>query len=147
MLAESLKIVLASNYAFSIKAQFFHWNVEGPDFAQLHEFFGNIYEEVNDNAIDRCAEFIRVLDDYAPGSFERFSELSIIQGQIKVPRAKLMLEELLQDTDNILPLLNTTFQEAAAEQQEGIANFIAERIDAMGKHRWMLRSFLKDARA
>ena len=147
MLAESLKIVLASNYAFSIKAQFFHWNVEGPDFAQLHEFFGNIYEEVYGNTIDRCAEFIRVLDDYAPGSFERFSELSIIQGQIKVPRAKLMLEELLQDTDNILPLLNTTFQEAAAEQQEGIANFIAERIDAMGKHRWMLRSFLKDARA
>lgn len=147
MLAESLKIVLASNYAFSIKAQFFHWNVEGPDFAQLHEFFGNIYEEVYGNTIDRCAEFIRVLDDYAPGSFERFGELSIIQGQIKVPRAKLMLEELLQDTDNILPLLNTTFQEAAAEQQEGIANFIAERIDAMGKHRWMLRSFLKDARA
>ena len=147
MLAESLKIVLASNYAFSIKAQFFHWNVEGPDFAQLHEFFGNIYEEVYGNTIDRCAEFIRVLDDYAPGSFERFGELSIIQGQIKVPRAKLMLEELLQDTDNILALLNTTFQEAAAEQQEGIANFIAERIDAMGKHRWMLRSFLKDARA
>jgi len=147
MLAESLKIVLASNYAFSIKAQFFHWNVEGPDFAQLHEFFGNIYEEVYGNTIDRCAEFIRVLDDYAPGSFERFGELSIIQGQIKVPRAKLMLEELLQDTDNILALLTTTFQEAAAEQQEGIANFIAERIDAMGKHRWMLRSFLKDARA
>jgi len=110
MLAESLKIVLASNYAFSIKAQFFHWNVEGPDFAQLHEFFGNIYEEVYGNTIDRCAEFIRVLDDYAPGSFERFGELSIIQGQIKVPRAKLMLEELLQDTNNILPLLNTTFQ-------------------------------------
>jgi starvation-inducible DNA-binding protein len=147
MLAESLKTVLASNYSFVIKAQFFHWNVEGPDFAQLHDFFGNIYEEVYDNTIDRCAEFIRVLDDYAPGSFERFSELSIIQGQIKVPRAKLMLEELLQDTDNILALLNTTFQEAAAEQQEGIANFIAERIDAMGKHRWMLRSFLKDARA
>jgi len=147
MLAESLKTVLASNYSFVIKAQFFHWNVEGPDFAQLHDFFGNIYEEVYDNTIDRCAEFIRVLDDYAPGSFERFGELSIIQGQIKVPRAKLMLEELLQDTDNILALLNTTFQEAAAEQQEGIANFIAERIDAMGKHRWMLRSFLKDARA
>jgi starvation-inducible DNA-binding protein len=147
MLAESLKTVLASNYSFVIKAQFFHWNVEGPDFAQLHKFFGKIYDEVYDNTIDRCAEFIRVLDDYAPGSFERFGELSIIQGQIKVPRAKLMLEELLQDTDNILALLNTTFQEAAAEQQEGIANFIAERIDAMGKHRWMLRSFLKDARA
>ena len=147
MLAESLKTVLASHYAFVIKAQFFHWNVEGPDFAQLHEFFGNIYEEVYGNTIDRCAEFIRVLDDYAPGSFERFAELSVLSGQIKVPRARLMLEELLQDSNNLMALLNTAIQEAAAEQQEGIAFFLAERIDAMGKHRWMLRSFLKDARA
>ena len=147
MLAESLKTVLASHYAFVIKAQFFHWNVEGPDFAQLHEFFGNIYEEVYGNTIDRCAEFIRVLDDYAPGSFERFAELSVLSGQIKVPRARLMLEELLQDSNNLMALLNTAIQEAAADQQEGIANFLAERIDAMGKHRWMLRSFLKDARA
>ena len=58
-----------------------------------------------------------------------------------------MLEELLQDSNNLMALLNTAIQEAAAEQQEGIANFLAERIDAMGKHRWMLRSFLKDARA
>jgi len=58
-----------------------------------------------------------------------------------------MLEELLQDTNNMLALLNTAFQEAASDQQEGIANFLAERIDAMGKHRWMLRSFLKEQRA
>jgi DNA-binding ferritin-like protein len=58
-----------------------------------------------------------------------------------------MLEELLQDTNNMLALLNTAFQEADADQQQGIADFLAERIDAMGKHRWMLRSFLKEARA
>ena len=41
MLADALKILLATEYAFVIKAQQFHWNVEGPDFVQLHEFFGN----------------------------------------------------------------------------------------------------------
>ena len=147
MLADSLKILLASTYAYSIKAQFFHWNVEGPDFAQLHEFFGELYSEVYDNTIDRAAEFVRVLDDYTPGSFERFMELSIIKGQTKVPRARLMIEELFQDTNQLIEQLNQTFEAATAEQQEGIANFIAERLDAMGKHRWMLRSFLKDARA
>ena len=147
MLADSLKILLASTYAYSIKAQFFHWNVEGPDFAQLHEFFGELYSEVYDNTIDRAAEFVRVLDDYTPGSFERFMELSIIKGQTKVPRARLMIEELFQDTNKLIEQLNQTFEVATAEQQEGIANFIAERLDAMGKHRWMLRSFLKDARA
>lgn len=147
MLSDSLKILLATEYAFVIKAQFFHWNVEGPDFAQLHEFFGEIYQEVYNNSIDRTAEYIRVLDDYTPGSFERFAELSQIRGQIKVPRARLMIEELLTDNQTMIALLNQTFQEADQENEEGIANFIAERIDAHGKHGWMLRSFLKDARA
>jgi starvation-inducible DNA-binding protein len=147
MLADSLKTLLATEYAFSLKAQLFHWNVEGPDFAQLHEFFGNLYEEVYNNSIDRTAEYIRALGDYAPGSYERFSELSIIQGQTKIPRARLMIEELLANNSQMLDLLNETFSVAEQENQQGIVNFIAERIDAHQKHGWMLRSFLKDERA
>ena len=147
MLADALKTLLATEYAFSIKAQLFHWNVEGPDFAQLHEFFGNLYEEVYDGSVDKTAEYIRALGDYSPGSFERFSELSEISGQTKIPRARLMIEELLANNDQMIELLNDTFETAQNERQEGIANFIAERIDAHGKHGWMLRSFLKDERA
>ena len=147
MLADNLKTLLATEYAFVIKAQFFHWNVEGPDFAQLHEFFGDLYDEVYDNSIDRTAEYIRTLDDYTPGSFERFMELSRISGQTKVPRARLMIEELLANNQQMIELLNETFAAAEQENQQGIANFVAERIDAHGKHSWMLKSFLKDGRA
>lgn len=147
MLADDLKTLLATTYAFAIKAQNFHWNVEGPDFAQLHEFFGNIYEEVNDNAIDQIAEYIRTLDEYAPGSFERFGELSQIQGQLKIPRARLMIEELVQDNGRVKEVLRRCFDTATQERAEGIANFIAERMDAHDKHGWMLKSFLKDQRA
>ena len=147
MLADSLKTLLATEYAFSIKAQLFHWNVEGPDFAQLHRFFGKIYEEVYENSIDQTAEFIRILDDYTPGSFERFSELSIIAGQVKIPRARLMIEELLANNGQMIDLLNQCFADAEQENKQGIANFIAERLDAHGKHNWMLKSFLKDQRA
>jgi starvation-inducible DNA-binding protein len=147
MLADALKTLLATEYAFSIKAQLFHWNVEGPDFAQLHEFFGNLYEEVYNGSIDRTAEYIRALGDYSPGSFERFAELSEIKGQTKIPRARLMIEELLANNTQLLELLNKCFAIAESENQQGIANFIAERIDAQQKHGWMLRSFLKDQRA
>ena len=147
MLADALKTLLATEYAFSIKAQLFHWNVEGPDFAQLHEFFGNLYEEVYNGSIDRTAEYIRALGDYSPGSFERFAELSEIKGQTKIPRARLMIEELLANNNQLLELLNKCFAIAESENQQGIANFIAERIDAQQKHGWMLRSFLKDDRA
>jgi starvation-inducible DNA-binding protein len=146
MLADELKKLLATQYAFVIKSQFFHWNVEGPDFAQLHKFFGKIYEDVYD-ALDPTAEYIRILDEYTPGSFERFRELSLIQCQTKVPRARLMLQELLDDCEIIINSLNQAFQIADTENQQGIADFLASRIDAMGKHRWMLRSFLKEQRA
>jgi starvation-inducible DNA-binding protein len=147
MLADSLKTLLATEYAFVIKAQLFHWNVEGPDFAQLHEFFGDIYQEVYNSAIDQTAEFVRILDDYTPGSFERFAELSIIQGQTKIPRARLMIEELYANNQQMIELLNETFAVAESENQQGIMDFLAARIDAHGKHGWMLRSFLKDERA
>ncbi len=147
MLADSLKTLLATEYAFSIKAQLFRWNVEGPDFAQLHEFFGNLYEEVYGNSIDKTAEYIRTLDEYAPGSFERYNELSQIQGQTKIPRARLMIEELLADNTTLINLLNDCFAVAEQENNQGIANFIAERLDAQAKHGWMLKSFLKDQRA
>ena len=146
MLADALKTLLATEYAFVIKAQQFHWNVEGPDFVQLHELFGNIYEDVY-SAIDPTAEYIRALDEYTPGSFERYMELSTISGQTKIPRARLMIEELLANNSQLLDLLNKTFATAEQENQQGIANFIAERLDAHQKHGWMLKSFLKDERA
>jgi starvation-inducible DNA-binding protein len=147
VLVDSLKILLATQYAFVVKVQNFHWNVEGPDFAQLHKFFGKIYEEVYENAIDQTAEYIRVLDEYTPGSFERFQELSLLSGQTKIPRARLMIQELLADTQPLVDHLNTCFAAAEQENQQGIADFVAGRIDAMGKHQWMLRSFLKEGRA
>ena len=147
MLVDDLKTLLATQYAYVLKAQLFHWNVEGPDFAQLHKFFGKIYEEVYENSIDQTAEFIRILDDYTPGSFERFAELSLIPGQTKIPRARLMIEELFNDSEQLIALLNQCFDVSEAEDQQGICDFLAGRIDAMGKHRWMLRSFLKDSRA
>ena len=126
-LIEQMKIILGTNFGLYFKAHTFHWNVEGPDFAQLHEFFGNIYEEVYSNSIDKTAEYIRTLDEYTPGSFERYNELSQIQGQTKIPRARLMIEELLANNKQLLDLLNRCFATAEQENQQGIANFIAER--------------------
>ena len=146
MLADDLKTLLATQYAYVVKAQFFHWNVEGSDFGQLHKFFGKVYDEVFENGIDQTAEFIRILGDYTPGSFERFAELSEISGQVRVPRARLMLSELLADNDVLIDLLNRCFQSAESENQQGIADLLAGMIDPQGKHGWMMRAYLKEDR-
>ena len=146
MLSDDLKILLASQFAYYLKAQYFHWNVEGSDFAQLHDFFQNIYEDAY-SALDPTAEYIRYLGEYAPASLERFSELTEISGQTKIPRARLMLEELKVNNDQMMDLLNRCFAEANNDNEQGIANFIAERLSAHGKYRWQLTSYLKAERA
>jgi len=146
MLADSLKTLLANSYAFVIKAQQFHWNVEGPDFPQYHEFFGNLYAEVY-ASIDKTAEYIRTLDSYTPGSMERFVELSEIKGQVMIPRAELMFVELLSDNEKMMNCLNDCILAAKQENNYGIENYVAERLDAHAKHGWMMRSILKKERA
>lgn len=145
MLKDELKIVLGSSFVFYVKSAGFHWNVEGANFPQYHEFLGNLYAEVY-GSIDRMAEVIRQLDSYAPGSLTRFQELSVIQEQDQIPRAELMMSELLDDNNKLLDCLNRAFTAAEVENKQGIANFLAERIDAHSKHGWVLRSILKQAR-
>ena len=146
MLADDLKILLASNFAYYLKAHAFHWNVEGPDFGELHKFFQKIYED-SYSAIDHIAEYIRYLDEYAPGSFERYTELSTIAGQTKIPRARLMIEELLANTQQMIDILNTCFASAENENQPGIADFVSQRLSQHGKYYWQLRSYLREERA
>ena len=59
----SLKTAFASEYAFALKAQNFHWNVEGASFPQLHKLFEEIYNAVYDG-IDTFAEQLRALQLY-----------------------------------------------------------------------------------
>ena len=146
MLADVLKTYLATVFAYYLKAHYFHFNVEGPDFGQLHKFFQKIYEDAY-GAIDPIGEYIRTEEEYTPGSFERFQELSLIQGQTKVPRARLMLQELLADTQTMKDLSKSLFDEATQAGREDIADFAANRQGAHGKYLWQISSYLKDARA
>jgi starvation-inducible DNA-binding protein len=146
VLSDTLKQFLATTFAYYLKAHYFHWNVEGPDFVQLHELFSEIYEDAF-SAIDPTAEYIRTEEEYAPGSFERFQELSLIQGQTKVPRARLMIEELLADAQIMKDLSKNLFDQASEVGREDVANFAAERQSAHGKYAWQLKSLLKDQRA
>ena len=70
MLSDNLKVLLASTQSFAIKSQNFHWNIEGSDFPQYHQFFDTLYGDVS-GTIDQIAEYIRILGHYTPGSLSR----------------------------------------------------------------------------
>jgi starvation-inducible DNA-binding protein len=141
-LQRALKIAFASEFAFYLKAQYFHWNVEGPSFPQLHDLFGKIYEEVY-GSIDTFAEEIRSTGAYTPGSFSRFSILSLIDDEVDVLPAEAMLMELLEDSTKLEEMFKIVFRAAEELGLHGLSDFLASRQDAHAKHSWMLRSTLK----
>ena len=138
-LIESMKVLHATNFAFYLKMHFFHWNVTGPKFPQYHEFFGDLYEEVH-GAVDDIAEHIRAIEGFAPGSFQRFMDLSTIQDQVEVVSAQEMFNIALSDNNKVIEVLKAAYKLADAFNELGLANFLQDRMDIHKKHGWMLRS-------
>lgn len=134
-----LKKAFADTYAFYLKAQNYHWNVTGPLFPMYHEFFGKIYEEVG-GAIDMFAEEIQAQNAYAPGAFSRFSELSSIQDELLIRKPEEMVETLYNDNNTVLISLKVARDAADKYSENGLVNFLEDRLDNHKKHAWMLRS-------
>jgi len=138
-LIKAMKIAFSTEFSFYLKSAFYHWNVEGPDFAEYHELFGKIYEEVY-GSIDDFAENIRKLGSYTPGSFTRLSMLTEIQDETQVPPVSMMIEELLSDSDKTVKILKLVYDLSESAGEYGLCNFLADRMDAHRKHSWMLRA-------
>lgn len=141
-LIEQLNKVLAETFAFYLKTQFFHWNVEGKDFYVDHTFFQAIYEEVY-GAIDPIAEHIRTLDGYAAGSFTRYAQLSSIKDQIQVVQGMEIWQILSSDNEKLMVSLKDAQRLADRFSQVGLSNFLQDRINVHAKHGWMLRATSK----
>jgi starvation-inducible DNA-binding protein len=138
----ALKTAFASEYAFALKAQNFHWNVEGPLFVQLHDLFERIYTEVY-GSIDTFAEQLRALQVYTPASLAKFSMLTKVEDENDIIDFQRMLSELLADSEKMANMFKIVFTMAEQAGDYGLADFFAGRQDAHKKHSWMLRASLK----
>ncbi len=141
-LIQQAKVVLANHFAYYLKAQNFHWNVEGADFLEYHDLFAKVYEEVY-GQIDKLAEEIRSMDAYAPGSLMRMAQLSQIADENAVLSPREMAQRLLTDIEILQRSVMEAYHLAESEMNHGYSNYMAERQDAFAKHAWMLRSTLK----
>jgi starvation-inducible DNA-binding protein len=51
-----------------------------------------------------------------------------------------MIQILAQDNQAMLDVLKSVFEIANSNNEQGLADFIASRLDAHKKHAWMLRA-------
>ena len=143
-LVNSLKQWLADLTAFYLKAHGYHWNVEGDDFAQYHELFGEIYSSAY-NEVDPTGEYIRVYDEYAPSDMNIF----LAQAQIKSKPLSstdpvTMAQDLYNDNKILLMDLKDVFNNGNTNNEQGLLNFIAAVIQEHQKWEYQLRSSIKE---
>ena len=141
-LIEQLKVILGTTFGLYFKAHSYHWNVEGPDFAQYHEFLGNFYESVYGN-VDSIAEHIRALNSYAPVSLSRMLELSDIEETNSIPTALAMIVDLKTDNERYMIHLRAGIEAADQANEPAVGNFLQDILDQHQKQAWMLRSITK----
>ena len=142
-LVASLHIALGNTFVMYFKAHSYHWNVEGKDFAQYHGFLDDLYNELHD-AVDPLSERIRVIGQYSPHSLKDLLASSTIdEDEDKPSTPDEMFTNLLDANDKVVDSLNKVFELANKNNKQGIANFIADRLDIHSKHAWFLKSLLK----
>jgi len=138
----ALKIYFASNFVLYVKTHGAHVNVTGMFFTQLHDLFGDQYQDLQAQ-IDTIGEKLRVLDVMAPLSMTEITQQSAIDDFVGTSDAKGYLGRLLADHEKMAIVIKKSFDRAVEAKQEGIANYLSERLDAHAKMAWMLRSTLQ----
>lgn len=140
-LVNALATLLSDSVVIKYVFQGAHWNVVGKNFGEYHDFFGMLYEDVDD-AIDIIAEDIRKLGAPAPSRLDEFLRLT----NISSTRTSQMCMELMADSYNanevIISDINACYLLADAMNEQGIADDLAGRDAMHKKWRWMMKAYL-----
>ena len=138
-----MKIVLANTFVMYFRSHSYHWNVEGPNFNDYHGYFGGLYDEVY-GAVDPIAEHIRAIDKYAPISIaDLYDAKTISEDGTLITSTQQMFSNLIDSNNEVIASLNKAQELAVYAKQQGLANFLQDRLDVHAKHGWQLRSLSK----
>lgn len=141
-LCNDLSDLLGTVVDFYLRAHGYHWNVEGEDFSQYHALFESIYSDAYES-IDPLAENIRKLGEYAPFKLQTLKDHSILS-ESRVPTdPRSMAQDLLAASSQVIEQVRKAFHSASAADEQGICNFLADRMDMHQKWVWQLKASLK----
>ena len=139
LIADGFKRLIADSYPLYLQTHNFHWNVEGPQFRELHLMFEEHYTELS-IAVDDIAERIRTLGFAAPGTYAEFARLSAIKEVSGVPAAGEMVSILNSGHEQVVKTAREVLKLAQAADDESSASLVSDRMRVHEKTAWMLRA-------
>ncbi len=141
-LANLLNNILADEYILYTKTRNYHWNVVGNNFQELHKFFENQYDKL-DEIIDDVAERVRSLGHWSLGSLKDFVKLARLNEDLQASNSKEMIQYLLDDHETIIRILREDVGVITDKYSDfGTADFLTGLIEDHEKMAWMLRSYI-----
>ena len=142
-LVETLNMRLCDEYVLYTKTRKYHWNVIGPRFSQLHEFFEEQYEAL-DEMVDEIAERARQLGGKSLGTLDEFVRHSSINEEPgQNPDAQTMISNLLKDHEMVIKTLRKNADEAEEHHDMATNDFFLGAVEKHEKMAWMLRAHLE----
>jgi starvation-inducible DNA-binding protein len=138
---EQLTQVFKDNFVAYFRSHVAHVNIQGRNFYNDHKLLGKVYEDLQEQ-IDQVAELLRSLDAFMPDNLQ-----DIIDGSAIVDTAVMGdADQLLVDTVTDLEILKESHENLIhVADQEGlleISNYAQDRVLALAKFIWMLKSTL-----
>ena len=132
--------LLSDNVTAKFLAHGYHWNVMGPEFSQMHEFFAGIYGTF-DEAIDPIAEYLLKNGYDAPYLLTDFTEITCIHAErIEGGDARAMTLSLITIAETLKVEAVKLFDIADELDAQDIANFAADLLDGYNKMLWQLKA-------
>lgn len=143
-LITSLRTLLANSVSVYFRAHGYHWNVKGINFSQYHDFFGKIYEDLY-SSIDPTAEWLLKLDTNADYQLSSFIENRDIEDtMVKPVNAIQMVKDLYYAIEALNESTESCLEVATEADEQGLINFLGERIDMLEKWEWQLKAIFNE---
>ena len=146
MIIDLLKTALADHIEAALIVHGYHWSVEGPDFNQYHNFFGEIYDDYQDQ-VDTIAEYVRIISS---GTEYIFASASIVKLNTTIKAVPLvgnkvirMCREIQIINESLQGSMEKLFKVASEQNFEGLANYCADRENVHSKLNWKLAVIAK----
>lgn len=141
-IVDALNQVLADSYALMALTHLAHWNIEGPDFFELHKAFEHQYEELFE-AVDEIAERVRALDAYAIGGLNKLARTAGMDEFSSPIAQKDYVAGLIVAHEKVIDDATRTRHLAGELNDLETQDLMIKRLTFHQKTVWMLKSALK----
>lgn len=130
----------ADNFVTYYKSHGYHFNVDGPMFAQDHALLEEIYDFLWAQH-DMLGEQIRQMDKAVPCSLKDILKMTdIIECDSPQKSSKEMFTWMNKDFDALLADAQTLYDDADLSSQGGLATLIGDYLKDLSKLNWKVKA-------